>query len=130
MKYVTNPTTLGEKLRNKRLELSLLQKDVAGIIGVSEDTITYWENERATPQVHLYPKVIEFLDYFPFEVDTSTLGGKIKKYRFLHGISQEGLAKKLGVNESSVFHYENGKHKPLLVTLKKMHFLNKNGNCH
>lgn len=90
-------------------------------MGISEDTITLWENGRAMPQVHLYPKVIEFLGYFPFDIDTSTLGGKIKKYRLLNGVSQEELAKQLGVNESTVFHYENGKHKPLgniLVKLK------------
>jgi transcriptional regulator with XRE-family HTH domain len=119
MKYVENPITLGEKLRNRRLDLNLLQKDVAKIIGVSEDTITYWENGRATPQVHLYPKVTRFLGYFPLEVDTLTLGGKIKKYRFLNGINQEELAQKLKVNESTVFHYENGKHKPCPKMLKK-----------
>jgi len=64
--------------------------------GVSEDTITYWENGRAEPQIHLYPKVIEFLRYFPLEIDTSTFGGNIKKYRYRHGLSHKVLGKVLG----------------------------------
>jgi transcriptional regulator with XRE-family HTH domain len=119
-KYIENPTTIGEKVRNRRLELGLLQKDVAEIMGVCEDTITVWENGGASPQVNLYPKVTKFLEYFPFEVDTSTLGGKIKMYRFLNGICQEQLAMKLGVNESTVFHYENDKHKPFPKILNKL----------
>lgn len=120
MNYVENPMTLGEKIRNRRLELNILQKDVAQIIGVSEDSITFWENERATPQIHHYPKVTEFLGYFPYKIDNSTLGGKIKKYRYLNGVSQRELAKALGVNESTVFNYENGKHKPLPFIVKKL----------
>lgn len=45
-KYVQNPATIGERLRNRRLELGLLQKDVTEIIVVIEDTITFWENGR------------------------------------------------------------------------------------
>ena len=44
-----NPQTLGEKIRNRRLELGLLQKDVANIIGTYEDAVTYWENNCVQP---------------------------------------------------------------------------------
>jgi len=60
-KYVTNPRTLGEKIRNKRIKLNLLQKDLAAIIGVCEDTITYWENNRVTPQKKYKYKILSFL---------------------------------------------------------------------
>jgi transcriptional regulator with XRE-family HTH domain len=116
---IANPTTIGEKLKNKRLELGLLQKDVASIIGVCEDSITLWENNRNEPSIIHYPKLIHFLGYVPFNVDTSTLGGQIKLYRYLHGLSQEDLAYKLNINESTVFRYEKNKHKPLPGTLRK-----------
>ena len=115
-----NPHTIGEKIRNRRLELRLLQKDVADIIGICEGTVTYWENDRVEPQTKHYPKLIKFLGYVPFEIDATTTGGKIKMYRFLNGLSQEDLAKELGINESTVFHYENGRHLPQPQTLKKM----------
>src|SRR5665647_3168855 len=71
-KLLTNPTTIGEKLKNRRIELGLLQKDVANVIGVCEDSITFWENNRSIPSVMYYPKIIQFLGYVPFDVDSST----------------------------------------------------------
>ena len=111
-KLVINPITIGEKLKNKRLELGLLQIDIVKIIGVCEDSITLWENDRNEPSIMYYPKIIQFLVYMPFDVDSSTLGGQIKLYQYLHGLSQEDLALKLEVNESTAFHYENNNHKP------------------
>ena len=58
---IANPVTLGEKLRNYRIQLKLLQKDVAGLLGVSEDTITFWENNRVKPKKGNYKKIMEFL---------------------------------------------------------------------
>jgi DNA-binding XRE family transcriptional regulator len=119
-KLISNPATIGEKLKNRRIELGLLQKDVANMIGICEGSITLWENNRNEPSIIYYPKIIIFLGYVPFEVDTSTLGGQIKLYRYLHGLSQEELARKLEVNESTIFHYENNKHKPSPKTFKKL----------
>lgn len=119
-RYIHNPKTLGQKLRNRRLEKGLLQKNVAELIGVTEDCLTLWENGHSKPSVGFYPKITEFLGYFPFEIDTSTLGGRIKRYRYLNGMSQEKLAEKLGVNESTVCDYENNQHKPLPGTFKKL----------
>ena len=111
-KYLDDPKTLNEKILNKRLEKRMLQKEVADFIGVTEDCVTMWENNRSKPMVKYYPKIIEFLGYFPFEIDISCLAGKIKYYRYIKGFSQEDLAENLGVNESTVFHYEKGSHKP------------------
>lgn len=116
---VTNPTTLGEKLKNRRIELGLLQKDVAEILGVCEDSITCWENNRNEPSINYYRKVIHFLGYVPFDIDHSTLGGQMKLFRHLHGLSQKQLAIKLQVNKSTVFHYENNKHVPSRKVLEK-----------
>jgi transcriptional regulator with XRE-family HTH domain len=54
--------TLGERLRARRLDLGLYQKDVAAIIGVSADTICYWENKRVKPSRRLSPLIKGFLD--------------------------------------------------------------------
>jgi len=119
-KFIQNPQTLGEKIRNRRLELSLLQKDVAPLLGTNENSIYRWETNKNEPEMKYMPKIIEFLGYFPFEFDSSTVGGKIKKYRYLHGLSQEHLANLLGIDESTVFHFERDKHKPKKGTLLKL----------
>jgi transcriptional regulator with XRE-family HTH domain len=60
-KYVENPVTLGDRIRNRRLELGLLQKNVARMIGVSEDTITFWECNRFDPSEKYMRKIRLFL---------------------------------------------------------------------
>lgn len=111
---------MGEKLRNRRLELHLLQKDLAERLGVTEATITNWELNRHEPKIGYYSKIIEFMGYFPFEIDSSTLGGGIKRCRYMKGVTQEELATELGVNESTVFHYEKNDTKPLRRTMEKL----------
>jgi len=93
------------------------------MIGVTEDCITLWENNRSKPYVKYCPKIIEFLGYVPFEVDSSTLGGRIKLYRYLCGLSQKDLAYALNIDESTVLQYEKNRHKPTGKTYKKLEFL-------
>lgn len=52
-----NPVTLGDKIRKGRIELGFFQKELAEIIGVSEDTIRNWEKNKAL----LYGKNIRTL---------------------------------------------------------------------
>lgn len=47
--YPVRPKTIGEKIKKKRLDKGLYQKDVAKIIGVDVNTITLWENDRCRP---------------------------------------------------------------------------------
>jgi len=109
IKHIGNPIALGEKIRNKRLEEGLLQKDVANLIGVSEDSVTYWEKKRSKPRICYYPKIIQFLGYFPFEIDTSKISGKILYYRYVKGITQRDLAKLIDLDITTIYQFENGK---------------------
>jgi DNA-binding XRE family transcriptional regulator len=43
------------------MDFGLYQKDVAAIIGVTEDTICYWENNRVTPSKKRLTRVIDFI---------------------------------------------------------------------
>ncbi|MGV3598251.1 MAG: helix-turn-helix domain-containing protein [Bacteroidota bacterium] len=47
------------------MDRNLMQKDVAKLIGVSEDCITYWENGRSNPQIRFTQNIIMFLGYIP-----------------------------------------------------------------
>lgn len=105
---VKDPQTVGQHIRNKRIQTQLLQKDVAKIIGVSEDCITYWENGRSEPQIQFMPKIIEFLDYVPIEVDSATHRGKLLEYRMRQGLSQKRLGKLVGADANTIARWENG----------------------
>ena len=112
LKGLDNPLVISDHLKKRRLQLRLLQADVAKIFDVCEDSITGWENGRSVPQIQYYPKLIVFLGYNPFPVETETLGGRIKKYRIEQGLSHKKLGEKVGVDASTVSAWEEGKHKP------------------
>ncbi|VTP87267.1 transcriptional repressor DicA [Sphingobacterium daejeonense] len=103
------PSFLGEHIRKKRIEKGLFQSDLARLFKVTPDCITYWENNRSKPQVQHYPNIIEFLGYFPFELEISTFEGKIKAYRYVNGLSQKSFAKNMGVDPATVNRWEEGK---------------------
>jgi DNA-binding XRE family transcriptional regulator len=60
--YPKGLKTIGDLLRRKRLDLSLFQKDVAEIMGVSVDTICYWENGRVKPSRRLSQRIAQFFE--------------------------------------------------------------------
>ena len=85
-----------------------MQKEVAIKIGVSEDCITNWENERSIPQIQFYPKIVLFLEYNPFEFGNKTFGEKIKAYRLKNGLSHKRLGKIFKVDASTIGAWESG----------------------
>jgi DNA-binding XRE family transcriptional regulator len=66
-KIIKNPNTIGEHLRKRRQELNMFQFEVAKIIGVTEDTICNWENNRSYPKGVFFPRIIYFLGYNPMK---------------------------------------------------------------
>jgi DNA-binding XRE family transcriptional regulator len=66
--YPANPKTLGEHIRKKRMDLGLLQRELAEIIGVNAYTIHNWECSHSRPQTLLIPKVIKFLNHNPYKI--------------------------------------------------------------
>ncbi len=91
------PKTLGQHLLKKRLELGLTQVEVARKLNLGLQTISHWESEDNIPSIYHYPAIINFLGYYPFRMD-ETEGGKIKKFRFEHGLSKKNFAKLLKIH--------------------------------
>ena len=96
-------------IRKKRLELQMNQEDAAKELGVTEACVWLWENLQAKPQIHYMPAIIAFLGYCPVAVDGISLKDRIKKYRIEHGLSGEAFAKLVGVTDSTICEWENGK---------------------
>lgn len=110
---IVNPVTLGEKLRNRRLELGLSQGQVAKILETDLQYVYAWENNHNKPIISKLPKIIKFLGYFPFDFDTMSFGGKLKKYRYIHGLSQRQVSKLLNVDSSVIRHFETKSRQPM-----------------
>jgi transcriptional regulator with XRE-family HTH domain len=109
--YPKQINTLGNQLRKRRLDLGLLQREVAERIGVDETTIHNWERQRTLPEIRFIAPIIEFLRYDPFPQPKSFLE-RLKTYRLKMGLLQKKLAEKLGIDPGTLGGWESGKHLP------------------
>ena len=109
--YPKQINSLGDHIRARRLDLNLLQKQVADQIGVHEMTITLWEGNATIPEVRYIPAIIQFLGYNPLPV-ASSLPERLAIARKTHGLSQRKMAQKLGVDPATLMGWESGRHQP------------------
>ena len=71
--YPARPVTIGDHIRKKRMDLGLIQREVAEIIGVTESSIWNWKH-GVEPEQHHNPKIIKFLGDIPFDCPDDTVG--------------------------------------------------------
>ncbi|MCG3165620.1 MAG: hypothetical protein POELPBGB_01388 [Bacteroidia bacterium] len=118
--YPKELETIGDHIRAKRMDLGLLQKDVANIFNVCEATLTGWELNRFTPTHKYFKSIVTFLGYVPKEWREGSLGTRLKYARLLSGLTQEQLAKRVGCDESNLRVIELNKRTPRNETLIKV----------
>lgn len=118
--YPKELKSLGDHLRKRRLDLGLLQKEVAQQLGVDKDSIYYWETGRYKPSLRVIPKIIEFLGYMPYDTSEMTLGERVVTMRHFLGLSREEFAERLGVDETTLRNWEHGKKRPLKRNMEKL----------
>jgi DNA-binding XRE family transcriptional regulator len=111
-RYPSIPKTLGEHIRKARIERGLLQRKVAEVLAVCEDSVTHWETNYSAPQIHCYTSIIQFLGYYPFSHETDSLSGKLQQLRHCRGYSYKQLGISLDVDGSTARSWELEKHKP------------------
>lgn len=87
------------------MDRGLWQEHIAEMLGVSVSTICNWEGNHTSVATRLLPKVVDFLGYDPRE-KVEQLGDRIRIERERQGLSQVALAKKLGLNASTVVAWE------------------------
>lgn len=109
--YPKELNSLGDHIRARRLNLKLLQKQVAEEIGVHEQTITGWEGNATIPDVRYMPAIIQFLGYNPFP-EAMSPPERLAGARKALGLSQRKMAAKLGVDPATIMGWEAGKHQP------------------
>jgi transcriptional regulator with XRE-family HTH domain len=93
--YPNQINSLGDHIRTRRLDLKLLQKQVADQIGVHELTITGWEGNATIPEVRYMPAIIQFLGYCPLPAANS-IRERLVTARKAFGLSQRKMAAKAG----------------------------------
>jgi transcriptional regulator with XRE-family HTH domain len=105
--YPQKVLCLGDAIRKRWLDLRLLQKDLAEIIGCDKDTITNCENGRRSPTISHMAKIAKFLRYNPYAQGV-TLADQLVSHRKAHGLRQRDLARQIGIDPSTLASYEQG----------------------
>ena len=98
--YPNELVTYGDHIRARRLDAGLSQRQAAEAIGVDETSVFNWETNRVKPAVRLIPGIIRFLGYCPYVLGLP-LSGRLRAWRQGLGLSQEMLAKAVGVDEGA-----------------------------
>lgn len=106
--YPSELNTLGDHIKRRRMDLGLVQKDVATQIGVDTWTVTNWEKRGLAPCIRYYPAIIRFLGYEPFDAEQEGTPAQLRAKRLRLGLSQWELAQRLGIDEQTVRRYERG----------------------
>jgi len=100
------------------------QAEVAAILMVSNDTVTGWELNRQTPTAKMARKIIEYLEYVPFETAKASLADRLCNARMICGLTQRQVATYLECDESNLRLIELGKRIPGKRMLEKiLHFI-------
>lgn len=103
--WALSPRTLGEHLKKRRLESGFLQRDLRKRFGLEKETYANWEKDRCYPAMKHWPGIIEFLGFDP-SPEPKTIGERLLAYRRRHGLSRVALARKLGVDETTLWRWE------------------------
>lgn len=101
----------------RSLDLKLLQRQVANLIGVDEATITNWERNAAVPTVRYMPAIFRLLGYDP-PPRAVFLPERLVSARKRLGLSQRRMAEQLGVDPCTLRDWESGQHHPTEDSLK------------
>lgn len=116
--YPAELNTIGDHLRKRRLDLGLLQREVAERIGVTNCTIQYWETNLVAPALRFRPRIASFLGYDVCSVsEPESVAEKLRARRERFGLSRKKLAALLGLDPSSVAGWETDKHRPTKMSL-------------
>lgn len=109
--YPRSPETLGQHLRKRRLDLGLLQRDLAARLGVGVMTVGNWELGKEQPGIRHTAAILAFLGYDP-EPAGDSLPGRLRDVRRHHGLTQAELAARLGQDEHQICRWEGGRQRP------------------
>lgn len=104
--YEREPRTLGQRLKKRRVELGLFQRELRNRFNLEKETYANWEKDRCIPTMKHWPLIIDFLGFDPNPAPNS-FGTQLTAYRRRHGLSRRTLALFLGVDEATLWRWES-----------------------
>ncbi len=116
--YPEFPITVGDHIRKKRIDLGLLQREVAEIIGVTVSSIYNWEH-GVEPELQYNPSIIKFLGYIPFDFPDDTVG-RLGWYKRTMGMNLDHLGEAMGRDPEQLSDWLSGRHYPFRKNREKI----------
>jgi transcriptional regulator with XRE-family HTH domain len=120
--YPKSVKTIGDHIRKRRLDLGLLQSEIARQIGVCTSPVCNWEGNESTPVPRFMPAIHTFLGYDPAPKPLS-LADRIRLGRRALGLSQRQLAARLAVDPATIRDWETGRNRPSCRNLRAIALL-------
>jgi transcriptional regulator with XRE-family HTH domain len=112
--YPREINTLGDHICARRLDLKLLQKQVAEQISVDETTITNWERNATVPAVRYIPAILEFLGHARSPLPSPSRNALPPRGGL--GLSLRKMAEKLGVDPATLMGWGVSRSFAMLLT--------------
>lgn len=106
-------------MRKRRLDLRLLQREVAARLRVGADCVSDWEAGRTRPEASTIPRIMDFLGYCPYECP-KTFGDWLRMAREGVGLSQAALGRALEIDMANVSQWERGENRPFRQSLSRL----------
>ena len=117
--YPATPTSVGEHIRKRRLDLKLLQIDAARIIGCDKMSVVNWEKGRSLPALCHMAGIVEFLGFDPLP-EGDDLAVKLLHHRKSRGMTQKQFAIQIGVDPGTLGRWERRERFPDQTQLGKL----------
>jgi transcriptional regulator with XRE-family HTH domain len=92
------------------MDLGLMVKDVARLVGATPQSVAAWERGRM-PDTDRMPAIIDFLGYAPWD-PRAPLCIRLRSARRALGLTQVRLAFLAGMDPTQVADWESGRHAP------------------
>ena len=109
--YPHTPRTLGERIRQRRMDRGLTQRTLAERLGCCSQSVAHWERDLSEPLAARWP-AIEGVLGVGLVPERDGLPGQVRAARLRRGLTQEELARRAGVHVRTVRNAELGIHRP------------------
>ncbi|MBK8040791.1 MAG: helix-turn-helix transcriptional regulator [Verrucomicrobiaceae bacterium] len=103
---------------SRRLLLKLTQREVAARLSILREHYERWERDEVEPTASFWPRLINFLGYYPFS--SSTTANWVLMARRVLGLSQFGFGRRVMAIAKDVREWEHGSTDPPRDMLAKI----------